>query len=103
MQHLLSELWSCPTPAKDFPSLAQAREDLNTAMALADEHGRIQYARAAKDYAAEIACDPQSCLEEKVAARGIMVIAMGITGELSKFSRAHQAGIAAPSYGVEIG
>jgi hypothetical protein len=85
-----------------FPSLAQAREDLNTAMAVADEHGRVQYARAAKDYAAEVACDPQSVLEEKVAARGIMVKAMAITGELSKFSRARQAEIAAPSCGVEI-
>jgi hypothetical protein len=85
-----------------FPSLAQANQDLNTAMTVADEHGRVQYAHAAKDYAAEVACDPQSSLEEKVAARGIMVKAMGITGELSKFSRTHQAEISTPSYGVEF-
>jgi len=27
---------------------------------------------------------------------------MGITGELSKFSRSNQAGIATPSFGIEI-
>ena len=85
-----------------FPSLTQAWQDLNTAMAVADEHGSVQYAHAAKDYAAEVACDPQSSLEEKVAARSIMVKAMGITGELSKFSRSNQAGIATPSFGSEI-
>ena len=85
-----------------FPSLAQASQDLNTAMTVADEHRRVQYARAAKDYAAEVACDPQSSLEEKVAARGIMVKAMGLAGELSKFSHTHQAEISTLSYGVEI-
>ena len=79
-----------------FPSLTQAWQDFNTAMAVADEHGRVQYAHAAKDYAAEVACDPQSSLEEKVAARSIMVKAMGITGELSKFVVPTKLGLPRP-------
>jgi hypothetical protein len=91
-----------PDYSQRLRSLAQAREDLNTVMAIADEHGRVQYAHAAKDYAAEVACDPQSSLEENVTARGIMVKAMAITGELSKSSRARQAEISAPPFDIEI-
>jgi hypothetical protein len=71
-------------------------------MTVADEHGRVQYARAARDYAAEVACDPESSLEEKVAARGIIVKAMGITGELIGFSRTDETEISTSLCGVEI-
>jgi hypothetical protein len=46
-------------------------------MAVANDFGRVQYVHAAKDYAAEVACDPQSSCEETVTACGIMVKAMG--------------------------
>jgi hypothetical protein len=66
-----------PNHGPGCPSLAQAREDLDTAMAVADDFGRVQYVHVAKDYAAEVACDPQSSCEEAVTACGIMVKAMG--------------------------
>lgn len=71
-------------------------------MTVADTPGRVQYAHAAKDAAAEVAVDPGSSREEKAAARDLMVKATGITGELTKLSPARQAEIAAQSRGVEI-
>jgi hypothetical protein len=71
-------------------------------MSVSDDHGRVQYAHAAKDAAAEVACDPTSSREERVAARELVVKAMRITGELTKLSPARQAEIATQSQALEI-
>ena len=83
-------------------SLAWARDSLNTAMSAADAHGRIQYAHAAKDYAAEAVLDPGSTPEEKAAARDILVKALAITGELANFSPSRQAEIPGQTQGLDI-
>ncbi|WP_006246302.1 hypothetical protein [Mycolicibacterium tusciae] len=41
-------------------SLAMARADIHTAVNADDGHRRRQYALAARDYAAEVLCDPTS-------------------------------------------
>lgn len=41
-------------------SLALARGDIHTAVNADDDHRRRQYALAARDYAAEVLCDPTS-------------------------------------------
>jgi hypothetical protein len=58
-----------PNYSQRMGSLVQGTEDVNAAMAIADEYGRVQYAYAAKDYAVEVTCDPQANLDEKATAR----------------------------------
>lgn len=41
-------------------ALALARGDIHTAVNADDDHRRRQYALAARDYAAEVLCDPTS-------------------------------------------
>jgi hypothetical protein len=41
-------------------SLALARADIHTAVNADDDHRRLQYALSARDYAAEVLCDPTS-------------------------------------------
>ncbi|ART74212.1 hypothetical protein BTO20_36770 (plasmid) [Mycobacterium dioxanotrophicus] len=45
-------------------SLALARADIHTAINAVDDHRRRQYALAARDYAAEVLCDPTSTPSE---------------------------------------
>ena len=45
-------------------SLALARADIHTAVNADDNHRRRQYALSARDYAAEVLCDPTSTAAE---------------------------------------
>jgi hypothetical protein len=68
-------------------SLAEAQKDLSTAMSIGDQHGRQQYARAARDSATEAALDPGATDDERAAARLCAARARTLTGEYSPRQR----------------
>jgi hypothetical protein len=72
-------------------SLAQAQKDLTTAMSIGDQHGRQQYARAARDSAIEAALDLGATDDERAAARLCAAQARTLTGEYSPLQRRARA------------
>jgi hypothetical protein len=70
------------TPAdRPASAIAAAQKDLRTATSLPDEHGRQQYARSARDNAAEVIVDPSATDQQRSAAQACMAKAKTITGE----------------------
>lgn len=84
--------------------LAAAQRDVRTAVTLtADPTGRVQYARAAADAAAEIILDPDSSLADKSAARLCLNQALTLTGKRPKLPQPSHAKTLGCNDGHELG
>ena len=65
MPHITVQAVELPNYSQRLRGLGQAMEDLNTAMSVAAQYRRVQYAHAAMDYAAGVGRDPNQASKKR--------------------------------------